>query len=529
MPDPSKLAKEGPRLPWSKGIAPRYIALFLLVPFADQLAGGSLALGGLGAAIVGATVGAALAMFLLYYPSAILGLRSRLPTDRVAASTFGQAGAAWLVPAVVAVAQLVWFAVTIDYAVEVVFQALHSLGLLHPSHLRVPGADGAFGADGLFLWVSACWTLASVLIGTIAFRLVAAVMAGYQAFPALVLGALAIWAIPQVANYQPPGPGPGSDFEPWVAGFMGALQYVFGFSATFAVLGADWGAASRFEDDVRYGGLVGLVVAPTVIATLVLLIVAGANGSASSPRQDLPGPGLGAPIPQLPTSGPIGGLPPSPESDVHLTLRDSIASGSSPRLAGIALIILDLGLLGPACFAPFVMTREARKLAPKLPRWACVLAGAALAWPLVALRIGMHLGPVLTFLGALMAPLGGAIAAECVRQRGIWPGPRPGTCRTALAAWSVGFLVGIAPILGGWTGLKTLDLPLPTLLAWFAAFAIHWFGSISRPRLDASTPAPTNSEPSPSIAVVPSVILPPTHPAVERSSDPDPAIPAVNS
>ena len=463
------------RLPWTKGIAPRYIALFLLVPFADQLAGHSLALGGLGVALVGVTVGAGLAMVLLYYPSTILGLRARRPLDDVAASAFGEVGAAWIVPAVVAVAQLVWFAVTIDYAVEIAFRSLSAFGLLDPRHLTAPGPDGRFSADGLFLWVSACWVLASVVIGTVAFRLVAAVMAGYQAFPALALGAAALWAIPSAGRYVPAGPDPGTEFEPWAAGFLGAMQFVFAFAATFAVLGADWGAASRDEDDVRLGGIVGLMVAPMVIAALALLIVAGANAPAASSVPT----GLGPPAGFARQTDPIGETPRPPDRDDDLTLRGSLRSSLPPRAAGLALIVLDLGLLGPACFAPFVLTREARKLAPRLPRWAFVIGGALLAWPLVAVRIGMRIGPVLVFLGALMAPLGGVIAAECVRLRGRWTGPRPGVRALAVGSWLVGLGVGDLPIVGGWLGVRSLaDLPLPTLLACFTAFALQWFGGL---------------------------------------------------
>ena len=44
-------------LPWTKGIGPRYIALFLVIVYYDQLAPRTLAVGGLGPAVMGATVG----------------------------------------------------------------------------------------------------------------------------------------------------------------------------------------------------------------------------------------------------------------------------------------------------------------------------------------------------------------------------------------------------------------------------------------------------------------------------------------
>jgi hypothetical protein len=81
---------------WTKGIAPRYIALFLVVVFSDQLAVHTLAVGGLLPSILGALVASLLCYFLLFRPLAQCGLATRLSIEGVGASAFGTAGARWL-------------------------------------------------------------------------------------------------------------------------------------------------------------------------------------------------------------------------------------------------------------------------------------------------------------------------------------------------------------------------------------------------------------------------------------------------
>ena len=56
------------------------------------------------------------------------------------------------------------------------------------------------------------------------------------------------------------------------------LAIVLGFFATGGAAGADFGMNSRNAKDVRWGGLVGILLAAVVAGGLALLSVAGAHG-----------------------------------------------------------------------------------------------------------------------------------------------------------------------------------------------------------------------------------------------------------
>ncbi len=58
---------------------------------------------------------------------------------------------------------------------------------------------------------------------------------------------------------------------------MTLIQIVVGFFATAGAAGVDFGMNSRDEKDVRWGGLVGILLAVLVAGGLPLLAVAGAH------------------------------------------------------------------------------------------------------------------------------------------------------------------------------------------------------------------------------------------------------------
>lgn len=470
-------------LPWTKGIAPRYIALFLLIVFHDQLALKTLAVGGLAPAALGATIGGVLAFLLLFYTPAMWGLRSHRGLIGIAASTFGKRGSVWLPGALLGVVEVVWFAVTLFYAVDLAFRALSTIGLLDPTHLDPIRWQGLTLAGPLFFWVALAWSIASALIGTLAFRLTAAVMAGYQPFPAIVLGLVAIWAMPGLVGFEPLGYDPETAeavADPSWFAFLMMVQLVFGFFATFGAMGADWGASSRNVDDVRWGGLVGVAFAATVLATLALLIVAGANGREPSPeglrgnlatQQRLIAARSGSNLAGTPESAAVavrevGGR--------NYSVRYVLQHGLGGIPGGIALIVLSLALLGPACFAPYVIGRRLHETWPVWPRWGWSVAGAVATWPIIGLRWPIRLESIFGVLGALFAPVVGAFAADALRHRGHWPGARQGINPAGWVAWLVGVIVGLVPWVGPALGFAGASRFQPAaLMAFGAAFVTY--------------------------------------------------------
>jgi cytosine permease len=138
------------------------------------------------------------------------------------------------------------------------------------------------------------------------------------------------------------------------------------------------------------------------------------------------------------------------------------------------LLVFGLALLGPTCFTPFVYAQKFATVAPRLPRWAWSGIGAAIAWPLIAIGAPQRTDLVFGLLGAAMAPVVGALAADYVRCRGAWPGPRRGVNLAGVAAWVVGLVVGLLPYLGSATGSTRLrNLQPAAVLAFVAAFLTY--------------------------------------------------------
>ena len=54
---------------------------------------------------------------------------------------------------------------------------------------------------------------------------------------------------------------------------------------------------------------------------------------------------------------------------------------------------------------------------------------------------------VFSVIGALLAPVAGAMAADYVRSKGRWPGARRGVNIAGYGAWVVGVVVGLSPYL----------------------------------------------------------------------------------
>lgn len=470
-----------PPLPWTKGLAPRYIALYLLVIYLDQLTGRTLAVGGVGPTLLGLTAGGVLAFLLLFYPSAIWGLRTRRPFEGVATATFGTTGARWLSRGVIGLVEVVWFAVALYYAIDLTGRALAAYGLLDFGQLMPVDLGGRAVSSPLFLWMALAWSIASALIGTIAFRLVAAVMAGYQPFVALGIGLVAAWSLSGAPGYQAPGLDLSTGtlaIDPAPQAFWMALQLVFGYTATFGLLAADWGAASRDSDDVRWGGFVGVALASVVLGTLAVLIVAGFNGREGSiPPEASAQLRLADALHQRRPEAAVAPLRAAVVEGgaFNYTLRGVISRSLSGLPAGTMLMILNLGLLGPACFAPFIIGQRLSPLRPGWPRWIWPVLGALATWPLIALRLPERLDIVFGLLGALTAPLAGALAADSLRHRGAWPGPRLGLNPPGLIASLAGLLVGLIPLLGPALGQPTWERFQPaSLLAFAVGFVVYF-------------------------------------------------------
>src|SRR5205823_5280505 len=80
-------------------------------------------------------------------------------------------------------------------------------------------------------------------------------------------------------------------------------------------------------------------------------------------------------------------------------------------VGGISMFLWALALLGPSCYAPTIGVRLLSDAIPGARRWLLGLLFAALAWPLAATGFALRLELVFGLIGALVAPMVGAMAA----------------------------------------------------------------------------------------------------------------------
>ena len=94
---------------------------------------------------------------LFYYPAAMWGYRTGRRLGVVAASTFGTTGSEWLTGPLLAAAEIVWYAVAIDYAVQSTFLGLVTVGLLPPGVLASWPVGPALCRGPVFLCTAVFW------------------------------------------------------------------------------------------------------------------------------------------------------------------------------------------------------------------------------------------------------------------------------------------------------------------------------------------------------------------------------------
>jgi cytosine permease len=200
------------------------------------------------------------------------------------------------------------------------------------------------------------------------------------------------------------------------------IQLVFGFFATAGAESADWGAVNRSPRDVQLGGWVGVGLASWVVATLALLTIAGAVGRAAILLGDKIAPGI-----------------------TDYRYQTALLLGVGGPLAGTMLLIFGLASLGPTCYTAFVFGHRFAALWPRVSRIRWTLLGTAAAWLLIASGLAGRLETIFSIMGAVFAPVVGAMAADYLRHRGTWPGPRRGINLAGLIAWGLGVMVGLVP------------------------------------------------------------------------------------
>ncbi|HEV3120957.1 MAG TPA: purine-cytosine permease-like transporter, partial [Isosphaeraceae bacterium] len=162
--------------------------------------------------------------------------------------------------------------------------------------------------------------------------------------------------------------------------------------------------------------------------------------------------------------------------------------------------VLGLALLGPCCFNPFVFGHRFAAVAPGLKRWAWSLIGAVAAWPLMAFGLPARSELMFGALGALITPVVGAMAADYLRNRGRWPGPRRGVNAAGVLAWSLGCVSGLVPLVASEGGGPRWLMIQPACLLGFAvafvAYAVLAALGLEPPAVEFASAVVTGSAPA---------------------------------
>lgn len=496
------------RAPWYKNTAQTFAGIFLWIAFYDRLAGpptapGALAMGGLGAAILGLIAAGLICHFLFYLVPGLLGMKTGLPLYIVGTSTFGTKGGYFLPGIFMGLLQIGWYSVATYYATKLV---LGGFGMAHhDSTLFGPGRQ-EFSL--VFVILAVVWGYLFAFLGGLGIGMVARLSTYFPIVPIVLLIIAAIMGAKHLGNFdreqvarnsvaahaivaaaadqakaqaeaegksnaeikaagdKAAGAMRDTKVDPAVlksasisaggesmiagmqlAGFLLIIQLVVGFTATAGACGADFCSANRNADDVQKGGLVGIALAILFAGGLAIVTVAGAQGALNAAVEN----------------GEVtyGHL-------VNYTFTNSLGVLSETLGGSLMPILFAIGSVAPACFCSFIIGNSiSTMLAKPKARVPITMAGATIGIVLAALGVAGNLEGFFGLIGASFGPVIGAMIADYLLSGRKWAGPREGISIPGYAAWLIGFAVGVSnngflfgdnPPVPGWvpTGVASL-------------------------------------------------------------------------
>ena len=380
------------RAPWYANTAPAYAGIFLWVAFYRSLAAGTLNYGSLAVCLAGLVFASVLCYLLYYRAPAMLGMKTGYPLYVVGSSTFGTTGGYLMPGLLMGLLQIGWFAVATSLASEFVLKAIGADSTPRTVPFIVTGVIWG----GVFAWV-----------GAKGIQYVAKVSTFLNFIPLLML----IVVFFQVSG-NTPYQAPATQADPYVA-LTAIMAVVIGFFATAGAAGADFGINARHERDVRWGGLVGVMLAPIVAGGLALAAVAAANGS----------------NPKLPFD------------------YANVLQGIGGPIATSMFFLFAIASIPATCFCIFIAGNSFSTMIPGVPRVSSSMAAGAVGIILAVTGVATHLISFFSIVGASFGPICGAIAADYLLSGKRWAGPREGINWAGYIAWAVGFVVGILPFL----------------------------------------------------------------------------------
>jgi cytosine permease len=378
------------RAPWYKNTAPTYAGVFLWVVFYRDIAAGTLDRISPALCVIALLIAGLISYGLFYYIPAMIGMRTGYPLYVIGSSTFGAQGG-YLMPGILmGLLQIGWMSVNAFVATTFILIAFGS-----------KAGPGSL----VFSVIAAAWCLGLGYVGAKGIQYVGRFSLYLNAIPLLMILVVFFRNAGGIGQYVPAHPNT-------YIGFMLLIQIVVGFFATAGAAGVDFGTSSRDESDVRWGGLIGILLAVMIAGGLPLLSVAGAHGLFGV--QDF---------------------------------RFDSAIAQTGSFAAIAFFLFAIASVAPMCFSSFIAGNSLATMIPGVPRTTSTMVGAVIAAILAITGLAANLVSLFTIIGASFGPICGIIVADYLLSGKKWSGPREGINFAGYGAWAVGFVIGILSFL----------------------------------------------------------------------------------
>ncbi|MGQ9504355.1 MAG: cytosine permease [Thermogutta sp.] len=452
------------RTPWYASTAPTYAGIFLWFVFWHQVpllkeltpgsgipltAGGALSQG-LGIALLALIVSALICHYLFYLVPGKLGVQTGLPLYVVGTSTYGVQGGFIMPGFLMGVLQFGWLAVN----------AFFTTGLLCAPFGAGPGTL-------TFTVVGIAFVLLATLVGLKGIQYVGRIATYLPLLPLFILVVLTLSSIGGLTKFNhkelaasAPAASEGaaanaeqkaeaSSAQPaaqaaplsvWGV-FLAISAYVVGFFATAGAAGVDFGMGNRNENDVKWGGLVGIAGAIILTGGLSLIIAAGTAGAGLA----------GQPAVLQPTK-----------------LMENLAPVLGEKTPAVFWYLLAIAAFPPACFSSFIAANSFKTTLPKVNPFVSCGIGALASIALVLSGYAGNAANVFTVIGASFGPVCGAMAADYVLSGNRWAGPRAGFNPAGWISWIAGFVVGGIDLI-----LGTSFVPCPPVAAFIVGFVLY--------------------------------------------------------
>jgi cytosine permease len=376
------------RAPWYANTAPSYAGIFLWVAFYRSIGQGTLDRASLLVCLAGLIVASVLCYAFYYLAPAMLGMKTGRPLYVVGSSTFGTKGGYVMPGILMGLLQIGWFGVATAQATDFLLKGVY-------------GAAAPGPGTAPFILTGIVWGGVLAWVGAKGIQYVARVSTILNFIPLLMLVVVCF----AVGSGAPSHIVAGK--EDSFGAFTAMIALVIGFFATAGAAGADFGMNARHARDVRWGGLVGVMLAPIVAGGLALAAVAASKSTTLD------------------------------YADVIQGLGGSIGAGT--------FFLFALASIPATCFCIFIAGNSFSTMIPGVPRVSSSLAAGAAGIVLAVSGVAMNLAGFFGIVGASFGPICGAIAADYLLSGRRWAGPREGVNLAGYISWAIGFAVGVLP------------------------------------------------------------------------------------